>query len=443
MALKQSRRLLSTTILPSELKHELFFTNTARKRSPSPIRELAPFLRQPDMISLTGGAPNPSTFPFKSLSFEVPSISSVINDNCDSLKTLSLSDKELDVALQYAPSKGIQPLYDYLKVFHDAAHNVPYEEWDLCISTGSQDLITRCFDAILEDGDSIIIEAPTYCGSLSFLKARNIKIISIDMDENGMIVDELEDALSKNKNVKMLYTIPIGQNPSGTSYSLERKRKIYEIACKHNLLLLEDDPYYFLDFEHMDHTKPRAVSFQSMDIESRVIRTDSFSKILSSGLRLGYMTAHSSIIRNIELNLQATCLQTSSFTQMTVYKLLEYWGSECNEHAVFQKHLSNVCRFYLRQRNMMNGILETYLKDKCEWNVPSGGMFHWMNIVGIDNSEQLIKEKAKDVNVLLLPGNAFYVDERAKKCSFVRASYSIACEEEMEEGIKRFASLLS
>ena len=441
MSFLRARRLCSTA-KSSNLNHAQFFTQTALRRAPSPVQELYPLLRLPGIISLGGGAPNPSTFPFKSVSFEVPSAASILNNSNDSLKTLSFNDEELDIAFQYGLAKGIPPLYEYLKSFHNNIHKIPYNDWDLCVSTGSQDLITRTFDAILEDGDSIIIEAPTYCGSLAYLKARNINVISVNMDKDGMIADELEYALSKNHNVKILYTIPIGQNPSGSSYSLERKREIYEIACKHNLLLIEDDPYYFLDFDHMDHTKPRAVSFQSMDIESRVIRTDSFSKILSAGMRLGYMTAHSSIIRRIELHLQATCLSTSSVTQMMAYKLLKYWDDAGDGGVVFQKHLSNVCGFYLKQRDVMNKILEMYLNSKCEWNLPSGGMFFWMNIIGIDDSNSLIKEKAKAANVLLLPGNAFYIDERAHKCSFVRASYSLASELEMEEGIKRFASLL-
>lgn len=265
--------------------------------------------------------PNPSTFPFKSLSFDVPSRSSVLNSDLSpssttspETDTLSLSPSELDQALQYSPSKGIPALHSWIRRFHDSVHHIPYSEWDLCISTGSQDLITRTFDTILEDGDSIIIEAPTYSGTLSFLKSRDIEILSVDMDSEGMIPEKLEELLDSRKSKlshksppKLLYTIPIGQNPSGTSYSLHRKQRIYDIACKHNMLLFEDDPYYFLDFDHMDPLQPRAVSFQSMDVDGRVIRSDSFSKVLSSGLRMGYLSGHSTLIRNIELNLQSTC----------------------------------------------------------------------------------------------------------------------------------------
>lgn len=334
--------ILNESRFLKKIDHSLFFTKTASKRQPSPIRELAPLLREPGMISLAGGLlfiplqslendksnskysgmPNPSTFPFKSLSFDVPTRSSVLNSdlspssttNLESIATDSilLTASELDQALQYSASKGIPALHSWLRRFHDSVHHIPYSEWDLCISTGSQDLITRTFDTILEDGDSIIIEAPTYSGTLSYLKARNIEIISVDMDSEGMIPHKLEEVLHSIQSAgrrppKLLYTIPIGQNPSGTSYSLQRKQTIYDIVCKHNILLFEDDPYYFLDFDHMDPLQPRAVSFQSMDIESRVIRSDSFSKVLSSGLRMGYLTGHSTVIRNIELNMQSTC----------------------------------------------------------------------------------------------------------------------------------------
>ena len=429
----------------SELNHELYFSNTAIRRVPSPIRELTPLLREPSMISLAGGMPNPEIFPFKSFSFNVPSKSSIIN-NKDEEITLSFSNDELDKALQYSPSKGIKELYDWIKEWHFSLHNIPYNNWDLCISTGSQDLITRTFDTILDDGDTIIIEAPTYSGTLTYLKSRNINIISINIDENGMIVDELENTLKQlkqNKDIKfpkLIYIIPIGQNPSGSSYSLQRKKEIYEIICRHNLLLFEDDPYYFLDFEHMDINK-KAISFQSIDIESRVIRSDSFSKILSSGLRFGYLTAHSSIIRNIELGIQSTCLHSSGLTQMTIYKLLKYW--DINTLNIF---LNNVVKFYYNRSILFENILNKYFNDKnnkyITWNKPKGGMFYWLNVQNIDDTELLIKQKAKNAKVLLLPGKVFYIDKRAEKCNYVRAAFSIATEQDMDQGIKRFANIL-
>ena len=160
--------------------------------------------------------PNPSTFPFKSLSFDVPSRSSVLNSDLSStsdheLDTLSLSPSELDQALQYSASKGIPSLHCWLRSFHDSVHRVPYSEWDLCISTGSQDLITRTMDSILEDGDSVIIEAPTYSGTLSYLKARDIRILSVDMDSDGMIPEKLEELLLSTKSDR--YVLEYGFSP--------------------------------------------------------------------------------------------------------------------------------------------------------------------------------------------------------------------------------------
>eukprot|EP01083_Nonionella_stella_P025961 71486_1 len=426
-----------------EVQHDSFFTSTARKRQPSPIRELAPLLEDKSMISLAGGLPNPSTFPFKSFSFQVPSKSGILNNIENDFETLSFSQDEMNLALQYGPSKGIPPLCNWLKVFHNEVHCVPYNEWDLCLSTGSQDLITRTFDTLLEDGDTILIEAPTYSGTLAYLKARNINIISVEMDENGIIPQPLDDLLStmqaSNRALpKLLYVIPIGQNPSGSSYSKQRKQQIYELVCKYNLLLFEDDAYYFLDFEHLNtNITKRNISFQSMDVEKRVIRSDSFSKILSSGLRLGYVTGPAAIVRNIELSLQSTCLHTCALSQMTLYKLLTYW-----EQSVLEKHLNNVCNFYYQRRNMFQNVLEKYLQNKCEWNVPKGGMFYWINVLKTNDTQILIKEKAKDAKVLLLPGNVFYVDQRSQQCSYVRASFSVATQNEMELAMKRFAKII-
>lgn len=137
-------------------------------------------------------------------------------------------------------------------------------------------------------------------------------------------------------------------------------------------------------------------------------------------------------------------LHSSGLSQMATYKLLSHWdGEDGGDTApVFQKHLSNVCRFYFARKKVFGSILEKYLKGKCEWEEPSGGMFYWMKVLGVEDTESLIKHKAKDAKVLLLPGKVFYADERAEKCTFVRAAFSVATEDEMDEGIKRFANIL-
>ena len=162
------------------------------------------------------------------------------------------------------------------------------------ISTGSQDLIIRTIDTVVEEGETIIVEAPTYSGVLAYLNTKRFNVVPVDVDKDGMDAEQLEQTLQRlasggggGGRVKLLYAIPFGQNPAGMTYSAQRKREIYAIACKHNMLIFEDDPYCDLFFPDADGGQA-IPSFQSIDVEGRVIRSDSFSKILSSGMRVGY-----------------------------------------------------------------------------------------------------------------------------------------------------------
>ena len=162
-----------------------------------------------------------------------------------------------------------------------------------------------------------------------------------------------------------------------------------------------------------------------------------FCKALASGLRLGYLSAHADLVRRVELDTQATCLHTSGLSQMATYKLLRYWQSDG-----LRQHLRQTCRFYARRRDVMEALLKKHVSEHCAWEQPQGGMFAWLQVRGVEDTGELIMKRARDAKVLLLPGKVFFVDDRADKCDFVRAAFSIATEQEMEEGVKRFANIL-
>lgn len=233
-------------------------------------------------------------------------------------------------------------------------------------------------------------------------------------------------------NEQVLYTIPTACNPTGASTPLDRKKEIYALAQKHNVLIVEDDPYYYLQFQSGEERTP---SYFSMDTDHRVLRFDSFSKILSSGIRVGFVTGPKPLIERITLHSQATVLHPGGLSQMVAILLFRQWGLDG-----FLKHVQTVCSFYRHRRDLMIRLAETYLKGLAVWHPPTAGMFLWMQLVGIQDTRALIQEKAIEKKVILLPGAEFQAN--GGPSSFVRAAFSTATEQQMEEAFKRLAELL-
>ena len=222
-------------------------------------------------------------------------------------------------------------------------------------------------------------------------------------------------------------------NPTGASLSLERKKLIYEISSEFNLLILEDDPYYYLRLEGDRSQHP---SFLELDTDARVIRFDSFSKILSSGMRIGFVTGPKPLIERVNLHTQASNLHPTGITQAMTLGLLQHWGEEG-----WEKHLKSVCTFYRTQRDHFLKSAETHLTGLVEWNTPNTGMFVWMKLLGIDDTLELIQTKAVKSNVLFVPGSVFYANPRPSQ--YVRAAYSTASPQDMDTALERLAHLLT
>ncbi|KAM8969719.1 kynurenine/alpha-aminoadipate aminotransferase, mitochondrial isoform 3-T3 [Sarcophilus harrisii] len=317
----------------------------------------------------------------------------------------------------------IPELLSWLKKFqtslhkpHTAQFSPAQGQMDVCVTTGSQEGLCK-------------------------LRPLGCNIIGVGSDQYGVIPDSLRAALSRwrpedaqnpeRQTPKFLYTVPNGSNPTGTSLTYERKKEIYELARKYDFLIIEDDPYYFLQFN-----KPWAPTFLSMDTDGRVIRTDSFSKILSSGLRIGFITGPKPLIDQIVLHIQVSTMHTSTFTQLLIAQLLQQWGEEG-----FLKHVDRVITFYKEQRDAMLAAADKWLKGLAEWHVPVAGMFLWIKIKGISDTKQLIMEKALQKEVLLVPGDAFNIDN-SKPSSYVRASFSLSSPEQMNQAFQRLAELI-
>nr|XP_015801912.2 kynurenine/alpha-aminoadipate aminotransferase, mitochondrial isoform X1 [Nothobranchius furzeri] len=391
----------------------------------------------PSLISLAGGAPNPNTFPFQSASIQLKNG-----------QTLNFDEVVMKRALQYSASNGIPELLTWMKNLQKNLHSPPSADYapekgqmDMCVTTGSQEGLCKVFEMLVNPGDNVLLDAPTYSGTLAALQPLGCNIINVPSDQHGIIPTALKTVLSRwdpsevhkpgSSVPRILYTIPNGGNPTGASMTAERKKDVYELARLYDMLIIEDDPYYFLQFD-----KPWAPTFLSMDVDGRIIRTDSFSKILSSGLRIGFVTGPKPLVDRIVLHIQASTMHTSTFTQLMVSHLLHDWGQEG-----FLQHIDRVIEFYKRQRDAMVCSAEKWLKDLAEWHPPSAGMFLWMKLKGVADTQQLIMEKALEKEVLLVPGGVFMINS-GEPCPYVRAAFSLSTPEQIDEAFRRLALLI-
>ncbi|XP_075467599.1 kynurenine/alpha-aminoadipate aminotransferase, mitochondrial isoform X3 [Ascaphus truei] len=397
-----------------DMNYARFIAAVSAARTESPIRALTDLMLRspPSVISLAAGVPNPDTFPFKSASV-------VVRDGT----TIEIGENLMKKALQYSASPGIPELVSWLKDLQKTLHNPPtltYSpdkgQMELCVTSGSQE-------------------------GLSKLKPLGCNIICVPSDQHGIIPQALKEILSKwkpedaakpeRKSPKFLYTIPNGGNPTGASLTTERKMEIYQLAHEYDFLIIEDDPYYFLQFG-----KPWAPTFLSMDVDGRVLRTDSMSKILSSGLRIGFLSGPKPLVDRVILHIQASTLHTSTFTQVVTSQLLHKWGMKG-----FLEHTESVIDFYSRQRVAMLSSADKWLTGLAEWHSPSAGMFLWIKVKGVADTHQMIMEKAMQKEVLLVPGSAFNI-ETTESSPYVRASFSISSPEQIDQGLERLAMLI-
>ena len=392
-----------------------------------------PLLDQPGMVSLGGGLPNSALFPFTSLKIGISD-----PHNGDETE-LHLSTEELGAALQYSPTPGLPKLVSHLRDLQTWEHGVdvgkaPHHHYDVMVSVGSQDALTKTFEMLLDPAqDELFVEAPTYSGALAFLQPFGVKLTPIDTDEFGLKPEALQEALEnsngENKR-RVLYTIPTAQNPSGSTLSNERREAIYDIASEYDMMICEDDPYFLLH-PNRDCVK----SFLSLDEDGRVIRFDSLSKLISSGIRIGFATGPPKLIERLSFHTQATNLHNSGVSQIMVSKLMDHWGKRG-----FDEHATKVAKFYCQRRDVLLASAERHPKGLATWSPPDAGMFLWLKLNGIDDTKALIEEKAAAANVLFVPGQSF--DPLDRPSPYIRASFSTASDEDMDVAMERLAGLI-
>jgi 2-aminoadipate transaminase len=379
----------------------------------SAMRDLMAITARPEVISLAGGLPDTSTFPPGSFAAQMTRI----------------AQESAAEALQYGPTEGFEETKDCILEVMGAEGMLPDPE-DLIVTTGGQQAIDLVTKTLVDPGDPVICEAPTYPGAVPVFCSYQADVIQVECDEDGMRVDELESVLERltgeGRRPKFIYSVPSFQNPAGVTLSIERRRRLVELARAHEVLIAEDNPYGLLRYE--GEPLPPLYQLEGGDY---VIYLGTLSKILSPGIRLGWAVAPPPVMEKIVLGKQASDLCTSTLTQ---YFVREYFAE-----GRWREYVESLVGLYRSRRDAMLEALGRHFPPQAEWTHPGGGLFIWATLPDyIDTADLLAKALRR--NVAFVPGQSAYVDGRG--ASSMRLNFSASSEEEIDEGVRRIGEVI-
>ncbi|KAB2575610.1 Aromatic amino acid aminotransferase [Lasiodiplodia theobromae] len=487
------------------------FSNAALNQGTSVLKAFARSKSlSPDTISLGTGRPSAEFYPWTSLSMHTAATTSSNSNPTTSpppqttmTTTCSITDTSpsaynLAAALNYGYAAGSPQLVRFVTEHVELVHDPPYADWETCLTAGTTAALDTVLELFCDRGeDTLLVEAHTYAGALDAARARGLDVLGVGMDEEGLVPEELDRRLrewdgargggggkgerkKKKKKPSVLYTIPSGQNPTGATQSAARRRAIYEVAERHDLYIIEDDPYYFLQLgaaPALHQTTPPPTtndandtyltslppSYLSLDTSGRVLRLDSASKILAPGLRAGWLTASAPVVAKFLARTELGAGAPSGPSQVLLYKLLdEAWGG----HAGLIGWLRSLSVRYRRRRDVLVEACERYLPSVCEWTVPAEGMFLWVRVGGAKwpgagrpggcggeegggggeslslAIEDRIFTQAQEEGVLVSKGSWFAADDEAKKAGGVnfRLTFAAAPLDALDRAVSRFGA---
>lgn len=378
----------------------------------SAVREIFKVASQPGVITLAGGNPAPESFPAEEIKEAA----------------INILTEQPTVALQYNLSEGYPKLREQLKERMTNKFGINMENNELIVVSGSQqsaDLVTK---ALINEGDGVICEEPSFIGCLNTFRTYKAKLYGVKLNNDGMDLEQLEKTLKENKNIKMIYTIPTFQNPSGVTTSLAVRKRMLELAVKYNVIILEDNPYGELRYSGED-----VPTIKSMDTTGHVIYAGSFSKVFSPGLRLAYMVFDKGIMEKIVVGKQATDVHTNVFSQMIASYYLEHYDLDAQ--------IEKIRQLYKHRGEWMLECMDKYFPTKnVSWTRPEGGIFLWVTLPDEIDTQKLLAESIEK-KVAFVPGVAFMTDIN-KPTSCLRLNYSTMPDDKIEQGIKILGELL-
>jgi 2-aminoadipate transaminase len=407
------RRRAHTSHRDLERYAGLFAERTGVMRS-SAMRDLMAITARPEVISLAGGLPDTSTFPPQSFAAQMTRI----------------AQESSAKALQYGPTEGFEETKDCIVEVMGAEGMLPDPD-DIIVTTGGQQAIDLVCKTLVDPGDVVICEAPTYPGAVPVFCSYQADVVQVECDEEGMRVEVLEELLAElrrqGRRPKFIYSVPSFQNPAGVTMSLQRRQRLVQLVREEEILLVEDNPYGLLRYSG----EPLPPLYQ-LDGGDFVIYVGTFSKILSPGIRLGWAVAPPPVMEKIVLGKQAADLCTSTLTQ---YFVREYFAERRWRHYV-----DDLVGIYRARRDAMLAALREHFPAAATWTEPEGGLFIWATLPDyIDTSDLLAKALRADV--AFVPGAGAYVDGRGG--SSMRLNFSGVGEEEIREGVRRIGKVIA
>jgi len=389
---------------------DYIFSEKVSALKPSAIREILKATQGTDVIPFSAGNPAPEAFPV------------------DEIKRISatLLEENPILALQYNITEGYLPLREALKKKMEKEGCFNPETDDLIIVSGAQQGNELSCKVLCNEGDTLICESPSFIGSLNAFKSYNVNLVGVELEEDGINIQKLEEALKSHSGTKLIYLIPNFQNPTGKTMSLEKRKAVYALAQKYNSFILEDNPYGELRFEG-----EFIPSIKTMDTDGRVIYSGSFSKILAPGLRVGFVIANKEIIQKIVVCKQVSDVHSNIWAQAVCHKFLETVNMD--------EHLKRLREIYRHKCSLMLSEAEKHFSKKISLTRPQGGLFIWAALP--DGSDMVgFCKKAVEKKVAVVPGTAFMVNENDVTYSF-RMNYSTPTDEQIVRGCEILGKL--
>lgn len=386
------------------------YSNRVLKTPSSFIRNILKVTDSPNVISFAGGLPNPISFPLDQLQ---EGINRAIDNNGSKV-------------FQYASTNGYLPLRQYIADKYNRNHNLGITADDILLTTGSQQALSLIAQVLINPGDGIIMEEPGYLGAIQAFTMSEPTFYPVTLENEGLNIEELQNAIQQ-PNVKFIYTVPNFQNPTGLTYTAERRKEVNAILKDKDIILVEDDPYGELRFE--GETLP----YISADQLDQNVILGSFSKTVTPGMRLGFVISkNKELMKHIETAKQASDLHTNIFSQYAIYEYLT--------HNEYNDHVKKIIDLYQSQAQVMIDALEEFFPENVEFTRPEGGMFLWATLNNGMTSLEFF-EKAMAVDVAFVPGDPFYTSKT--NVNTLRLNYTNSSPEVIREGIQRLAKILN
>ena len=364
----------------------------------------------PQIISFAGGLPAPELFPVKEMKEAVDRVFA----------------KHGQEAMQYGAAKGVTALRKLIQKHVKDKEDVDAELENVLVTTGSEQVLDLVGKAFVDPGDTVLVEQPTYLCALDVFKTYGANFAGVEMDEQGMKMDCLEEALKSHPNTKLIYTVPNFQNPTGRTMALERRKQLAELAAKYDVYVLEDNPYGEIRFagQHVPAVK-------SFDQTGHVFYMSTFSKTLAPGFRLGWLVADEDVVNKLTVLKQSADLHTDNLAQYAVVEFLQ--------NNDLDAHVKEISDLYGKRKQLMVDGIKKYFPAGVKYTDPEGGMFLWVEVPGVDDTVALFKECLKH-NVVFVPGDPFFAG--AAQPGTFRLNYSNAQEDKITAGMKQLGAAL-